>query len=153
MQLQTLSKLSVVGVSFDPLVQTYLLASCTASTVTLTACTSLPDLRASLGDRCKLFYCERVDKKLKGLARQQQDDSSIVMSPIPAGDEEYVAIGKVIAGAVKIQGGRPELRRAYQEALQAYVYGAQARIEELQVQVSSDEEEVKVDDTILKETA
>jgi len=153
MQLQTLSKLSVVGVSFDPLVQTYLLASCTASTVTLTACTSLPDLRASLGGRCKLFYCERVDKKLKGLARQQGDDSSIVMSPIPAGDEEYVAIGKVIAGTVKIQGGRPELRRAYQEAVQAYVYGAQARIEELQVQVSSDEEEVKVDDTILKETA
>ena len=156
MQLQTLSKLSVVGVSFDPLVQTYLLASCTASIVTLTVCTSLPDLRASLkqlGDRCKLFYCERVDKKLKGLTRQQGDDSSIVMSPIPAGDEEYVAIGKVIAGAVKIQGGRPELRRTYQEALQAYVYGAQARIEELQVQVSSDEEEVKVDDTILKETA
>ena len=74
MQLQTLSKLSVVGVSFDPLVQTYLLTSCTASTVTLTASTSLPDLRASLkqlGGRCKLFYCERVDKKLKGLARQQ----------------------------------------------------------------------------------
>jgi hypothetical protein len=124
--------------------------------VTLTASTSLPDLRASLkqlGGRCKLFYCERVDKKLKGLARQQGDDSNIVMSPIPAGDEEYVAIGKVIGGTVKIQGGRPELRRAYQEALQAYVYGAQARIEELQVQVSSDEEEVKVDENILKETA
>jgi hypothetical protein len=37
--------------------------------------------------------------------------------------------------------------------MQAYVYGAQARIEDLNVQVSSDEEEVKVDDTILKETA
>ena len=74
------------------------------------------------------------------------------MSPIPAGDEEYVAIGKVITGTVKIQGGRPELKRAYQEALQAYVYGAQARIEELQVQVISDEEEVKVDDSILSES-
>ena len=113
MQLQALSKLSVIGVSYDPLLQTYLLASCTASTVTLTASTSLTELRASikqLSGRCKVFYSERVDKKLKGLARQ---DDSIVMSPIPVGDEEYVAIGKIIEGGLKIQGGRPELKRAY----------------------------------------
>jgi hypothetical protein len=35
------------------------------------------------------------------------------MSPIPVGDEEFVAIGKVIEGGLKIQGGRPELKRAY----------------------------------------
>jgi hypothetical protein len=35
------------------------------------------------------------------------------MSPIPVGDEEYVAIGKIIEGGLKIQGGRPELKRAY----------------------------------------
>jgi hypothetical protein len=74
MQLQALSKLSVIGVSYDPLLQTYLLASCTASTVTLTASTSLTELRATikqLTGRCKAFYSERADKKLKGLARQQ----------------------------------------------------------------------------------
>lgn len=74
MQIQTLSKLSVVGLSYDPLLQIYLLATCVASTVTLTASTSLTELRAfikQLSGRCKVFYCERVEKKVKGVARQQ----------------------------------------------------------------------------------
>ena len=85
-----------------------------------------------------MFYCERLDKKVRGIARQQQDDSTIVICPIPSADEEYFAIGKVIEGGLKMQGGRPELKKAYREALQAYVYGADARIEELNVTVSSD---------------